>query len=249
MTPESPQPDGGERLVAPYALRQEAEYLRGLAAQGTPVNATASYLQDAADMLEADARRIADLEKESARMYAKLDDVVPRLGQERLTNEAAASRIQALEADLAARTEELEKARDENEHHKWELERWTQYAERAEADIRQLREHILDIAAHATPYGDIPDEPGWVGTYLVTAGALHRALGKVGHSAPSCAAEAQLQQLREAVQNVPCLDPLERFNGYTNTLTKGIDCGECYVCVTLRAAISTSETPTQGDQS
>jgi hypothetical protein len=58
---------------------------------------------------------------------------------------------------------------------------------------------ILDIDAHATPYGDIPDEPGWIGTYLVTAGALHRALGKVGHSAPKCQAEADLELMRQAV--------------------------------------------------
>jgi len=63
------------------------------------------------------------------------------------------------------------------------------------ADRDRLREHILDIDAHATPYGDIPDEPGLVGTYLVTAGALHRALGKIGHSAPSCEAELQRDYL------------------------------------------------------
>lgn len=64
---------------------------------------------------------------------------------------------------------------------------------REERDTYQ--QHILDIDAHATPYGDIPDEPGWVGTYLVTAGALHRALGKIGHSAPKCEAEAAWQEI------------------------------------------------------
>ncbi|MFC3984931.1 hypothetical protein [Streptosporangium jomthongense] len=59
------------------------------------------------------------------------------------------------------------------------------------AEVERLRAHILDIDAHATPYGDIPDDPGYVGIYLVTAGALHRALGKVGHCAPSCQAEAE----------------------------------------------------------
>jgi hypothetical protein len=63
------------------------------------------------------------------------------------------------------------------------------------AERDRLREHILDIDAHATPYGDIPDEPGWVGTYLLTAGALHRALGKIGHTAPSCRAEAERNTL------------------------------------------------------
>jgi hypothetical protein len=63
------------------------------------------------------------------------------------------------------------------------------------AEVADLKQRILDIDAHATPYGDIPDEPGWVGTYLVTAGALHRALGKVGHSAPKCQAEADRDRL------------------------------------------------------
>lgn len=65
--------------------------------------------------------------------------------------------------------------------------------------LHEAHAAVLDIDAHATPYGDIPDEPGWVGTYLVTAGALHRALGKVGHSAPKCQAEADLELMRQAV--------------------------------------------------
>lgn len=65
----------------------------------------------------------------------------------------------------------------------------------ARAEIERLRAHILDIDAHATPYGDLPDEPGYVGTYLLTAGALHRALGTIGHSAVSCQAEAELASL------------------------------------------------------
>jgi hypothetical protein len=78
-----------------------------------------------------------------------------------------------------------------------------------EADLRhtwaqrdQLRGHILDIDAHATPYGDIPDDPGWTGTYLLTAGALHRALGKIGHSAPSCQAEAELADVHRHVADL-----------------------------------------------
>lgn len=73
-----------------------------------------------------------------------------------------------------------------------------QYAEQvrqqlaeARAEVERLRAHILDIDAHATPYGDLPSEPGYTGTYLVTAGALHRALGTIGHSAASCRAEAE----------------------------------------------------------
>lgn len=63
------------------------------------------------------------------------------------------------------------------------------------AEVARLRAHIDDIAAHATPYGDIPAEPGWVGTYLLTAGALHRALGTIGRTAPSCQAEAEVARL------------------------------------------------------
>lgn len=58
------------------------------------------------------------------------------------------------------------------------------------AEIERLRGHIEDIAAHATPFGDLPEEPGFVGSYLLSAGALHRALGTIGHTAASCPAEA-----------------------------------------------------------
>jgi hypothetical protein len=51
-----------------------------------------------------------------------------------------------------------------------------------------------DIIAHATPFGDIPDDPGWVGSYLVSAGAIHRAAGKLGRLAPACDAEALLRE-------------------------------------------------------
>lgn len=68
-------------------------------------------------------------------------------------------------------------------------------------EVDRLRTHILDIAAHATPYGDIPDDPGYVGTYLLSAGALHRALGTIGHTAPSCEAEAELAELRPTLND------------------------------------------------
>lgn len=71
----------------------------------------------------------------------------------------------------------------------------------AQAEVEKLREilnrfkdHILDIVAHATAFGDLPDEPGFTGTYLVTAGSIHRAIGAVGHTSPSCDAEAKLSQ-------------------------------------------------------
>lgn len=65
----------------------------------------------------------------------------------------------------------------------------------SDIEYHDLKEAVLDIAAHATPYGDIPDDPGWVGVYLVSAGALHRALGILGYSAPSCQAEARVELL------------------------------------------------------
>lgn len=74
--------------------------------------------------------------------------------------------------------------------------------ERLIGEVRRLREHILDIDAHATPYGDIPDEPGYAGTYLLTAGALHRALGRIGHSAPCCQAEAERDAARAEVEQL-----------------------------------------------
>ena len=50
---------------------------------------------------------------------------------------------------------------------------------------QRLVEPILDIDAHATPFGE--DEHGFVtGGYLISVGCLHRALGFVGHTAPKC---------------------------------------------------------------
>ena len=66
-----------------------------------------------------------------------------------------------------------------------------------DAEMERLRAHILDIDAHATPYGDIPTDPGYTGVYLLTAGALHRALGTIGHTAPSCQAEAAIARAKE----------------------------------------------------
>ena len=51
--------------------------------------------------------------------------------------------------------------------------------------ITELRNAILDIDAHATPFGT--DDDGFVsGGYLISVGSLHRALGVVGHSAAKC---------------------------------------------------------------
>jgi len=54
--------------------------------------------------------------------------------------------------------------------------------ERFCAEVERLRAAILDIDAHATPLGE--DDDGFVaGGYVVSVGALHRALGLVGHGA------------------------------------------------------------------
>lgn len=80
--------------------------------------------------------------------------------------------------------------------HALEIDKLATELEQTRAERDQLRQHILDIDAHATPYGDIPDDPGYVGVYLLTAGALHRALGTIGHTAPKCEAEAKLSEAR-----------------------------------------------------
>jgi chromosome segregation ATPase len=73
-------------------------------------------------------------------------------------------------------------------------------ADKAEAERDVLREHILDIDAHATPYEDLPDDPGYVGLYLLTSGALHRALGKVGRSASPCKDAVKVTELLEKLE-------------------------------------------------
>lgn len=70
----------------------------------------------------------------------------------------------------------------------------------ARAEGEQFRQHILDIDAHATPYEDLPDDPGYVGLYLLTSGALHRALGKVGHTAVPCQDARKVTELQEKLE-------------------------------------------------
>lgn len=96
-----------------------------------------------------------------------------------------------IETSIEAAFGEIEELRRQRDDLETKLAAHKARLHRARTERDELREHILDIAAHATPYGDIPDDPGYVGTYLLTAGALHRALGKIGHTAPSCTAEAQ----------------------------------------------------------
>jgi hypothetical protein len=104
--------------------------------------------------------------------------------------------------DDAVTVAERDEQKHRGDHYYAEAEHWAgrvvdlePEVERLRAELDVLRQRILDIDAHATPYGDIPDDPGYVGTYLVTAGALHRALGKIGHTAPKCQAEAELARI------------------------------------------------------
>lgn len=123
------------------------------------------------------------------------DALIEELRQARESVASLTAENERLRADGDGMLEANVRLRDERDAARAEVE----YRKATEADLRaeneRLRAHILDIDAHATPYGDIPDEPGWVGTYLLTAGALHRALGKIGHSAPSCDAEAMRDHL------------------------------------------------------
>lgn len=97
--------------------------------------------------------------------------------------------------------------------------------DRLSQENNQLRQHILDIDAHATPYGDIPDDPGHVGTYLVTAGALHRALGKIGHTAPKCEAEAAVKRVKQLADDMQ--DSASRMLD-REPVENGISAGEIY---------------------
>jgi hypothetical protein len=66
----------------------------------------------------------------------------------------------------------------------------------------RLRAAILDIDAHATGYGVGDDDA--IHHYIVSAGALHRALGLVGHTAPKQpnAATHDRRQHRRASRDV-----------------------------------------------
>lgn len=83
----------------------------------------------------------------------------------------------------------------------------------------RLRDAILDIDAHATPYGE--DEDGYVnGGYLISVGSLHRALGVVGHSMAKCkACEARDHDCKALVNetNEP-VDPLQAVHYYRTRL-------------------------------
>jgi len=57
---------------------------------------------------------------------------------------------------------------------------------RLTAENERLRAAILDIDAHATPFAE--DADGFVTMYVMSVGALHRALGIIGHSAAAVVA-------------------------------------------------------------
>jgi cell division septum initiation protein DivIVA len=115
-------------------------------------------------------------------------DLYPRSGY---SPDADMAFIAAARSDIPALLAKVADAQEANSDLAADVHRLEREVESLRRQVAEARERILDIDAHATPYGDLPDEPGWVGTYLVTAGALHRALGKIGHSAPSCSAEAE----------------------------------------------------------
>jgi hypothetical protein len=119
-----------------------------------------------------------DLYREAARAYSNAETIEP--GEPVHCDEAEWVTLMAAEPQHRAAVDRVV-----------ELTEQRVRAESA-AEIKRLRQHILDIDAHATPYGDLPEDPGWVGMYLLTAGALHRALGTIGHGAPNCQAEADL---------------------------------------------------------
>jgi hypothetical protein len=105
---------------------------------------------------------------------------------------SAANELERLRAERDALIDEVRTLQGDLDEFGEAQKAWLRF--RRERDT--LKGAILDIDAHATPYGDIPDEPGYVGTYLVTAGSLHRALGKIGHTAPKCQAEAERDALK-----------------------------------------------------
>lgn len=96
----------------------------------------------------------------------------------------------------------------------------------------QLRAAILDIDAHATPIGlaDENDPDGNPHHYALTVGALHRALGKVGHTAPSCQAEDLLRIAHDTSNKSEAERALaaERADRVEATLREVLDAFEAY---------------------
>lgn len=106
--------------------------------------------------------------------------------------------VAALVADIVSPV--LERLRAERDEAQKRADWLRGHAEWLSNERDALKAAVLDVDAHATPFGDIPEDPGYVGTYLVTAGALHRALGKIGHTAPKCQAEAAVERGRRAAE-------------------------------------------------
>lgn len=193
---------------------------------------------------ELDARD-AQIGRLTEELTALLAETKPQLAQTAATLES----IEKLRARAHADREKAEAERDELKIENALLVNDQMELAKAKQETERLRGHILDIDAHATPYGDLPQDPGYVGTYLLTAGALHRALGKIGHTAPSCAAEAERDRLRAAAQEVAGI----LFNALIHpepTACMGrvpsvsSECGVCRARAILEAALDPQEEPT-----
>ena len=113
------------------------------------------------------------------------------------------------------------------------------------AENVRLREAILDIDAHATPFGT--DDDGFVtGGYLISVGSLHRALGVVGHTSIKCrSCEASTHDCEEAGPPSPtcplCLHPrASHMDGRASQSLNTMGCASCLGCEDNRSALTAS---------
>lgn len=120
-----------------------------------------------------------------------------RLAQKMLEQQGEINDLRA-ERDAARRAHKAL----QDEIREWSPTKLIAQIEELMAERDALREHILDIDAHATPYEDLPDDPGYVGLYLLTSGALHRALGKVGHTAVPCRDAVKVTEVMKKLEDV-----------------------------------------------
>ena len=120
---------------------------------------------------------------------------------------------------------------------------------RPREQVEALKAAVLDIDAHATPLGE--DEDGFTtGGYIVSVGALHRALGVVGHAARKCKPGAlcppcaQAEALATALRNQGLLQ--NTFHGkvwHIYDCPASFDFSECnYRCRVAREAFALAGT-------
>lgn len=204
----SPAPDGqsGDPVVAAVRAALEAADDRDEETRARGYVYYPDRADDAAVAVDAyhraildrrpDAGELTDFERSMEQEYGV--DVTPFLAL--LAAETTYAEQAERRAVAAQRRASRHSDRADAEEESWRLIK-TERDQLAD-EVATLRQHILDIDAHATPYGDLPGDPGWAGTYLVTAGALHRALGKIGHTAPKCSAEAERDALAAQVARV-----------------------------------------------